>query len=96
MLSIITNIRDEIEIYLIYIDGKYIFPLRLIIRRIKNKLNDFTTYTRRLLMDMKCKGYNDVDDAYKQLNSITTRKNTYCAFIITILLFMMLWYIFIF
>ena len=91
MLSIITNIRDEIEIYLIYIDGKYIFPLRLMFRRIKNKLNGFVVYAKRLLID----NVNDVDDGYKS-NSIAIKKNSYYLFIMTILLFMILLYIFIF
>ena len=92
MLSIITNIRDEIEIYLIYIDGKYIFPLRLMFRRIKNKVNNFTTYAKRVLID----NVNDVNDGYKQLNSMAIRKNLYYLFIMTIILFIILLYIFIF
>lgn len=106
MLSIITNIRDEIEIYLIYIDGKYIFPLRLIIRRIKNKLNCFTSHAKRLLIDMICGVYsddiknnmNDVDDKYKQSKLKTIMKNAHCLFVVAIhiLLFMILLYIFIF
>lgn len=91
MLSIITNIRDEIEIYLIYIDGKYIFPLRLMFRRIKNKLNNFAIYTKILLIE----NVNVVDDGYK-LNSITIRKNIYYLFIMTTIIFMILLYIFIF
>lgn len=110
MLSIITNIRDEIEIYLIYIDGKYIFPLRLMFRRIKNKVNDFTIHAKRLLIDMICGVYrddiknnmNDVDDKYKQSKLKTIMKNAHYLFVVAIhillfmILFMILLYIFIF
>ena len=105
MLSIITNIRDEIEIYLIYIDGKYIFPLRLMFRRIKNKVNDFTIYVKRMLMheviyrNNTKNNTNVVDDIYKQSNLIEIKTNSYYSLIIAIqliLLFMILLYIFIF
>lgn len=107
MLSIITNIRDEIEIYLIYIDGKYIFPLRLMFRRIKNKLSGFVSYAKRLLIEKICSKTRDdiknnmnyVDDVYKQSYLNNKEIYTYYAFIITIqimLLFMILLYIFIF
>lgn len=108
MLSIITNIRDEIEIYLIYIDGKYIFPLRLMFRRIKNKLSGFVSYAKRLLIDnVICSiirddiknNMNYVDDVYKQSYLNNKEIYTYYVIIITIqimLLFMILLYIFIF
>lgn len=104
MLSIITNIRDEIEIYLIYIDGKYIFPLRLMFRRIKNKLNDFAIYAKRMLIHNVIYGndtknnMNDIDDMHKQSKLKTIMKNAHCLFVVAIhiLLFMILLYIFIF
>ena len=105
MLSIITNIRDEIEIYLIYIDGKYIFPLRLMFRRIKNKLNDFAIYAKRMLIHNVIYGndtknnMNDIDDMHKQSNLIEIKTNSYYSLIIVIqlmILFMILMYIFIF